>query len=542
MNHVLRKIAREFENQTTEKDVWDARAQAILEGCNDVQRVFLSDTSKYKSLRCPRRSGKSYAMTSQALYIGEKFPNSRILIISLTLKSTKENYWTGAPGGLFAQNHKYGLNLTFNHSDLVWYHENGSRGRLAGAETKADIEYFRGAAAESDIILIDECKSFAPALLTELIRDVIKPGLMTRKGMLVMGGTPGSIPIGPFFEATHPGAITDTGAVMNVPYNGTPLGPKDGRWSLHSWTIADNEAKPWQWEEAQAILASDYRGNTDNPAWRREYLGEWVTDSDELVYSFAKMKPTGKVTWIPEATNDNPLGLPPEMGPWNLIMGLDFGYEDDCAIVLSAWSDTHQELRQVYEWKSPHITVDEFGREILETIGRFGQPQVIVGDKGALGKMIVETLNQRHGLGIIPAEKTEKYDHIEFLNSDFCSGKIKIILGSQLDQELSALQWDLEKGKELLIRTGRLKEDPSCANHLCDAMLYSWRYAYHYWAKPASMEMQKGSPEWWVEEEKRQLAAYREKLQRAQNTDHLKEQFRQLKRADKTRGLLYGPY
>lgn len=540
MNYVLKKIARDLSTQVTDKEVWDARAQAILDGCNEVQRRFIEDTSKYKSLRCPRRSGKSFSITSHALYIGEKYPGSRILIISLTLKSTKENYWTGAPGGLFAQNHMYKLNLKFNHADNVWYHENGSRGRLAGAETRADIEYFRGAAAESDIILIDECKSFAPALLTELIRDVIKPGLMTRKGTLVMGGTPGSIPIGPFFEATHPGALTDQNVCMNVPYDGKSLPAKDKRWSLHSWTIADNEAKPWQWEEAQSILASDYRGNEMTPAWRREYLGEWVTDSDELVYSFAKMKPTGKVTWIPERTNDNPLGLPPEMGPWNLIMGLDFGYEDDCAIVLSAWSDSHQELRQVYEWKSNHITIDEFGKQILETIGIYGQPQVIVGDKGALGKMIVETLNQRHGLGIIPAEKTEKYDHIEFLNSDFCSGRIKIILGSKLDDELSALQWDLEKGKELLIRTGRLKEDPSCANHLCDAMLYSWRYAYHYWAKPVAAELEKGSADWWAEEEKRQLAAYREKLQRSADTNYLTDQFRKIKERDRARNKLYG--
>ena len=33
--------------------------------------------------------------------IGERFPGSRILIISLTLKSTKENYWAGSPSGLF---------------------------------------------------------------------------------------------------------------------------------------------------------------------------------------------------------------------------------------------------------------------------------------------------------------------------------------------------------------------------------------------------------------------------------------------------------
>lgn len=533
-NHILKKIAKDLDARSSDKEKWKERADKILAGANEVQRRFISDTSRYKSLRCPRRSGKSFAMTSQALYFGEKFPNSRILVISLTLKSTKENYWTGAPGGIFAQNHMYGLGLTFNHTDLVWNHENGSRGRLAGAETKADIEYFRGAAAEADIIIIDECKSFAPALLTELIRDVIKPGLMTRKGCLVMGGTPGNIPLGPFFEATEPTSkIKGSGGKevsTNVPFAGRRLPDTDGRWSLHSWTIAENTAKPWQWDEALNILNSDYGGNTDHPAWKREYLGEWVTDSDELVYAFSKMKQTGKVTWIPEPTKADKCGLPEEGAPWHLVMGLDFGYEDACAIVMSAWSDTKQELRHVYDWHSPHLTVDEFAAEINRTIKEYGQPEVVVGDKGALGKMIVETLNQRHSLGIIPAEKKDKYDHIEFVNSDFTSGKIKIILGSFLDHELCGLQWQLDKDKAILIRTGRLKEDPSCANNLCDAFLYSWRYAYHYWAKAAPTLVEPGTPDWWKMKEKEELEKYRARLQRANDEDYFTTRFREIKK------------
>lgn len=540
-NHVLKKIAKSQASNKTEKDTWAARAQAIYDGANEVQKRLIDDTSQWRSTRCPRRSGKSFGFTSLALWFGEKFPGSRILIVSLTLKSTKENYWTGAPGGLFAQNYRYGLNLNFNHTDNVWFHENGSRGRLAGAETRADIEYFRGAAAEADIIIVDECKSFAPALLTELITNVIKPGLLTRKGSLIMGGTPGNIPEGPFYEATEPKNAVKVklknGEVIDrptcVPYAGKPLPKSDGRWSLHTWTMQENTAKPWQWDEALNILANDYRGNEDHPVWRREYLGEWVTNSDELVYAFSKQKHTGTVTWFPEPTKDNPTGLPD--GRWNLIMGLDFGYEDDCAIVVSAWNENLQELREVYCWRQNHLTIDGFAQEIHRVITRFGTPQVIVGDAGALGKMIVADINQRHGLGIIPAEKKEKYDYIELLNSDFCCGRIKIVSGSPLDHELSALQWDLEKDKTLLIRTGKLREDPSCANHLCDAFLYSWRYSYHFWAKPLRNQTPQGTPEWFKEQEKEMLNAYKKRLQNDSKDDYLKREFRRIK-ADEYRG------
>lgn len=547
--HVISKIARDSNSRASKKEEWLLRADRILTSCYDetrhrAQGPFVEDTSKFQSLRCPRRSGKSYGMTSKALHFGEKYPGSRILIISLTLKSTKENYWTGSPGGIFAQNAEYGLGLKFNHTDLVWYHENGSRGRLAGAETKADIEYFRGAAAEADLILIDECKSFSPDLLHELIQNVLKPGLMTRDGILVMGGTPGNIPMGPFFEATYQGNLNLAGELTCVPWQGKSLKNGDGRWSLHSWTIQDNTAKQHQWrralEDKKAAGWAD-----DNPIWRREYLGEWVTDTTELVYSFAKYKPSGRVTWNPTLTDrENPTGLPPDEGPWRLLMGLDFGYEDDCAIVLAGWSETRQELRHFYDFKSPHMTVDDFGEEILHTISLYGQPDVIVGDKGALGKMVVETLNQRHSLGIIPAEKKDKLDHIEFLNSDFAAGRIKIVFGSDLDNELSGLQWALDKDKTLLIRTGKLREDPSCPNHLCDALLYLWRYAYHYWSSVSVQGPTEGSPEWWAEKEKQMMENYRRKQASQYNktVDTRDTQFREIKRGSRGISLLHGVY
>ena len=317
-------------------------------------------------------------------------------------------------------------------------------------------------------------------------------------------------------------------------YRGTPLDDEDGRWSLHSWTIQDNIAAPKQWK--RALRDKKAAGWTDEtPYWRREYLGEWVTDTSELVYAYAGLKGMGRVSWLPEVTGDNPTGLPQEHGPWNILMGLDFGYEDDCAIVMVGWSETKQELRQFYDWKSPHLSVDDFAEEVLATIVRFGQPDVIVGDKGALGKMIVESINQRHGLGIIAAEKTEKLAHIELLNSDFHAGRVKVVHNSDLDHELCGLQWKLDKDKKILIRTGQLKEDPKCPNHMCDCLLYVWRYAYHYWSKAPEVGVEKDSPEWWKLEEKRQLQAYRERRMNEKKVDYLTQKFKELRKLDSYR-------
>jgi hypothetical protein len=504
MSHVLAKLRNRQSLSTALLAAGVEAADRIVEGANPTQRPFILSAAPYLSLRCPRRAGKSFAVTSKALYLAEKRPGIRVLIISLTLKSTKENYWSAAPGGLFAQQARYGLNLKFNYGDLTWVHPNGSRGRLAGAETRADIEYLRGAAAEADIVFVDEAKSFSPGLLNELIRDVLEPGLMTRNGQLCLGGTPGSIPLGAFYEATHPGARSNPNtpdeAVVNIPYGAE--GPlydnlsKDDLselWELHSWDIKDNIAAPKQWERALRIKRK--QGWEDsNPIWRREYLGEWVSNVMELVYQYAaeKLKSTSRVSWNPLQTPANPTGLPPEHGPWHLILGLDLGYEDPTALVLCAYSETIQELRHIYDYKEEHLLLDGVDEEIQYITDRFGMPEVIVAD-GA-GKQFLESLNQMKGHSIIAAEKRDKFDYVELLNNDFSGGRIKIIPNSPLEHELCGLQYDLSSNsKVILARTGKLREDPHCANHSCDALLYLWRFSYHYWAVSSLPKFEPGS-------------------------------------------------
>lgn len=532
--HFFKKLASRAEGQEDSHRRWAARAEAIYQGCTPAQRRLLDSAKagyQYLSLRCPRRSGKSHGMTSLALWWGETHPDSRILIISLTLKSTKENFWSGAPGGIIKQNHVYDLNLKFNHTDTVWVHENGSRGRLAGAETVADIERLRGAAAEADIAIVDECKSFAPELLNELIRDVLEPGLMTRDGILVLGGTPGSIPVGTFYEATDARSRNDGGGITCIPvgeeegpaYSGLSDSDRANLWRLHTWTIQDNTAAPRQW--ARALGNKKRQGwPDDHPTWRREYLGEWVTDATDLVYSWAGHKAKGDeyVTWRPQKTKENPSGLPLDQGPWRFVLGIDLGYVDESALVLCAYSESLKELRHVYDYKAPGMTVDDFFEEVFTVIERYGRPDAIVADTAGGGsKMLVETLNQRYGLGIEPAKKTEKQDHIELVNSDFAAGRIKIIPGSDLAHELSGLQWDLSReSKMVLARTGRLREDPACPNHLCDALLYLYRYSYHFWSSAPEPGLTPYSKPWWAEFEAKQLETALRRRREGRNDPH----------------------
>jgi len=535
----LGRIARRFAEVEEREAIREARIQAIYDGANPVQRSLIDDPHRYIGAVCPRRSGKTFSVTSKVLHFAECNPGARILIISLTLKSTVENYWDSSPGGLFMQNERYDLGIVFNTSRHSWKHENGSRGLLAGAETKADIERLRGAAAEADIVIIDECKSFAPAHLQDLIDNVVLPGLMTRNGQLIMIGTPGSIPMGPFYEATCVLARRGEGEEAKptcIPWqewdNPGPAYAKlteqewFGIFSMHHWTIEDNLAAPGQWARAKLIKSQKGWGD-DHPIWRREFLGEWVGDAADLVYAYMQ----ARAAHIPSIVNWTPdysfglTGLNPSEGPWHLLLGLDLGFVDDSAMVLVAYSETLKELRHVMDFKRPGMDSQAFTEVVLEIIDQYGLPEMIVADyAGGGAKMLLETINQRYGLSIQPAEKRSKVDHIDLLNGDFLTGRVKIIHGSELEVELMGLQWDLSNdAKHILARTGRLREDPSCPNHLCDALLYIWRFAYHFYAEPHQVGPERGSKEWLQLQEDAEIERYiaRRKLGLDSSADYL---------------------
>lgn len=543
MNPAIKKIAAKHKVSKAASAKWYDRASLIYERCNPVQRSVLDDKSIFKSILCPRRAGKSYSITSNALFVGESKPDMRILIISLTLKSTKENFWGKAPGGIHDQNAKLNLGLSFNNTEFTWHHENGSRGRIAGADTRADIESFRGASAEADAVFIDEAGSFAPDLLRDLVFDILMPGLMTRGGFICLAGTPGIVPQGLFYEST---SIVSTVADEDNPENTRPTcvvyegesQPEDSPyWSLHKWSVKENIAAPEQWRRAQRIKKAKHLTD-ESPTWRREYLGEWVSDPSELVYyGYVENRGSGIVNWTPKPTIENMTSLNPEEGPWVLVMGVDLGYEDDFAIVYAGWSETLKEMRVFYTYKINHQTVDQIGNKLVEVCTVYGAPSVMVADSGALGKLIVETLNSRFSLSIIAAEKSLKFDHQELLNSDFQEGRIKIPRDSDIDDELCTLQWELTKEKTILVRTGKLREDPKCANHLCDALLYIFRYCYHHFSRPVNQSVAKGTDEWYKEKERKELEALRNKYIQNESTNYFDSVFKQLQDKDNAYSL-----
>ena len=462
------------------------RAQALLARHFSRQRDFITDPWRRKCLLCPRRAGKSYAAAGYLFYVALTVPGANCVFVTLTRLRAKKILWRL----LKRLDKEFELGCTFNETELSVFFDNGSIVSLAGCETQADIDKFRGEAFH--LFLIDETKSFPPELLNELIEDAVEPALSDYLGTLGIMGTPGSVLVGLFYEATGPTAdkvVTDedTGKFRATSRRYAARDEEQWlavqwEWSFHSWTVADNEAKPHIWLECLALKAR--KGWTDqNPKWIREYLGRWIADNGELVYAYS----VERCSWKPGAkTPSNPFGLP-DGHDWHYILGVDLGFVRAFALQVAAYSDTHRNFYQVYEYVAPGLHAALMAEAIKKAEAMVpGGFVAMVGDHGALGGQIFDTLAKEHGVVVEPAKKKDKRDHIELLNSDLIDGRCKILPTSQLAKEMSELVWEDANKK---------REAEGMANDACDAWLYIRVRAGHHFAAEIIPPPEPGTPE-----------------------------------------------
>lgn len=463
----LHKEAKEFSPTADRR-----KAAAMLGQLFKEQEDFLKDPFRFKSLLCPRRAGKSFSFGMYLITTCLKHPGAKCVFATLTQKTARGILW-----GLLKQLDKHwDLKCQFHNTNVTMTFPSGASIQLSGADSIAEIDKFRGQAF--DLFCIDECKSFPPRVFRELIDEVVTPALADVKGTLCIGGTPGSALKGLFYDATR------KDSAVAKPFGSKTFKGTKG-WTFHSWDVQANVKMPHLWEEALNTKARNGWSN-DNPIWRREYLGEWIADNTAFVY---KYDPTAN-TWQPDPDSDNEWGLP-SGHEWQFILGCDFGWEDPFALVVSAFSDTHPDMFQVFDFKERHMHVADIARKIEEVQEEFGEFSAMVGDSGGMGKMVIEELGSMYGIDMEAAEKTQKRDYIELVNSDLVEGRIKVKADSGISDEWTALLWkDGDKGE-------RDKENKSCANHLADSFLYSWRYCYHHFFQDRVIQPEQGTPAYW---------------------------------------------
>jgi hypothetical protein len=86
-------------------------------------------------------------------------------------------------------------------------------------------------------------------------------------------------------------------------------------------------------------------------------------------------------------------------------------------------------------------------------------------DLAGLGQTLIDELSQVYGIPMKPAQKAGKFGAIEVVNGDLVDGRMRILAGSPLEDQLATLQWKPDE-------YGQPKEDRSARNDHADAWTY----------------------------------------------------------------------
>ena len=386
------------------------------------QRAFIDDAAQRKFAICTRRSAKSYSMGLMLVATALKHPGGVGLYCAITREEAKRIVWRPILMAIEEQIH---AGMRFGEAALEVEFPNRSRIYLVGADANSS-EKRKLKGQKFRLVCIDEAQDIVNGL-DDLVHDVLEPAVAEHHGQIVLGGTPGEIRAGYFWRMT-------SGQVPG--------------WSRHSWSWRDNPHVSAEMERfLKAKLASD-PGFVSTSAYKRNWLGEWVADEAHLCYSGF-----GPHAVIPCEPRD--------MTGWTMVLGVDLGYNDDSAFVVSAYGPHDPTLYVLSAEKAPGMDLTDVAQKTRSLQDRRGIGLVVA--DGANKQGLAE-LENRHGLSLLPSEKTDKATFMDLLSDDLRRGRVKLVgpATAQLQTELSELIWD-KRALERLVR----REDPQLANHLC---------------------------------------------------------------------------
>ena len=418
----------------------------FMEQLFDKQLLAHQCSSKQVVLQCGRRAGKTDLISKRAARSMTIHPghNEWTGYITLTKGISRRNL-SGPLNDLIAA---YGLPIKgpFEVDGQITYqHRNGHRFWLGGVDDLRKAERWRGNKWRE--IYIDEAGAWPDDVLRHFVRTIIRPALSDTQGTLWIAGSPGPLEQGYFHDIA------------------TGKNPKVPQWPAHfHWTCLDNPFHVYGQPGGRALLeATEMIPNgltADDPTWIREWLGLWCSDPSAIIYPYDEQRNIVDALPAVESTLD-----------WNWTLGVDIGWNDSTAFVLTCALPNTPTMYVVRTWGKPEMTPLEIAFEIrscFESMLSQGfRAPLVCFDTGGLGTMIAKELQRVHGLPIFPAEKWDKPGSIRLFRGGIATGRVKLLRHGteQLQQEARALPWD-DKRRE---------HHPKYPDHFCDAALYARR-------------------------------------------------------------------
>jgi len=341
----------------------------------------------------------------------------------------------------------------WNDRDKRWTFPSGARLQFGYCDTEQDLQRYKS--AEFQFIGIDELTEWPEQWATFLFSRLRR----------LRGST---IPLR-FRAATNPDGL---GSAWVRERYGIPEGV---RIDAPIWKTSNRVFWPARAEDNPSIDLEAYEealaamtGGRDGVKWKQLRWGLWVRDDEGLVYKFSDRNRLA-----------DPIDFDAEMRRgvrWYFVLGIDYGYNDDCAFVVLGWREREPTVYIIESAHETELTPGDAAQAALALEQRY-RFDAIVGDTGGLGKGYAEEARKRFRIPIEPADKNNKRGYIDLFNGELRSGRIKVFPGNDdLVREWNTLPW----------AEGRQKEAAGFSNHLADAALYAWRRASAFLERPPS--------------------------------------------------------
>lgn len=459
------------------------KVQELYDACFPEQLAFIKDESRLKAAQCTRRAGKSYG--PGGLYATTtciEHPRATCLYIATTREQARRIMLKDV---LSEINRKFDLGMRVNLTTLTITFPNESNLYLLGLDSTPQ-EMDKALGQKYRLVIIDEGGSWRQDQRT-LIHSVLQPACADYDGTIAIIGSPVNNIKTYFYDIT-----------------GRPFGdPQRAKgWSVHKWGWQNNPITRAAVQKQVDAMKSANPLVIETPAFRQMYMNQWVIDPGALCYKYDESR--------------NVVDQLPKENRYHFSLGLDLGFDDDTAIVISAYSEYDPNMYIVDVFKQKGMDISDVASVLATYRSRYNPFKWIV--DGASKQAVME-LRNRFGFPLEASDKQGKYDIIQIMNNDFIAGRIKILQPQceALSDEYQNLIWDERTKNDPRLR---IIENSACPNHAADAALYSWRMCYHYASGVEVKKPKPGSEEalehWWDKEAL--------KLQRKKNSDWLENE------------------
>ena len=422
----------------------------IMKDAFPLQRRFIEDPVRMKTLFCTRRAAKTYTAGLYLIKTALEKRNTSSIYIGLTRDQSKRLVWNDVLKDIIK---KYSLQVKYNETELTITFENGSIIYIVGVDD-SESERDKLLGKKYALAVIDEAASYSIDL-QELVYKVLKPAMADLGGTIVMCGTPDNRKEGIFFDLTK-----------DVPVSPPQMRDIAG-WRVFSWSTFDNPFMKEQWATTIRDLKAADPFVEEQPWWKQHYEGKWVIESTNKMYRY-------------DPTRNDWSGELPDYGfkNWNYVLGIDLGFNDATALVLMAYHEHDQYTYIIQSEKWRQLTISDTADKIRDWMALYPINYFIV--DGA-NKQAVEEIVRHHQLPLTPAQKTDKASFIRIMNSDFISGKIKVDPSKNI---VLAQEYDKAVWNKKALERGLYKEDLSFHGDCTDAALYAYRFTYAYTHTP----------------------------------------------------------